>query len=257
MFLLRSFSSRILIPSFTNKHLLLPPLPPMVRATAPLFALYNLNNANNIYHVDEWKIYKDFYRLIASGTCKEVQEFHNTYIKNYHDYLRSQSQSPVRLEFKDDAWGANTILDYPVYDRIMNRIARRAITDAPDTPALRDTLSWMFGLCVVDPKQMMYALNTLIITKKTPLATWLIEQGIIEFREVQHVHPLRQAICCENYELAQLIYARYRYIPSAERELIRHDLAGTGFYAWRSARPDMSSPLFVWLKSLPEFKGVI
>lgn len=236
-----------------SKRLLL--LPPTAMATTPMFGIYDLNNAHNIYHVDEWNIYKDFTRLIANGKCKEVQVFHDTYIKNYHDYLRSQSQSPVRLEFKDGVWGIpNIVLDYPVYDRIMNRAVRRVITDAPDTPALRETLSWLFGLCVVNPKQMMYALNTLIIMGKTPMATWLIEQGIIEFREDPYTHLLRQAICCENFELAQQIYSRYRYIPHEELEFIRNDIAGTGHYKWRSTRPDISSPLFVWLLSLPEFK---
>jgi hypothetical protein len=228
-------------------------------AMLPPFGLYNLNNAGeNVYHVEEWKLYKDFTQVIVKGTCKEVQDFHDVYVKNYHTYLRSISSSPVRLEFYDRGWGCNTVLDFPVYDRLMNYAVRQAITYAEDTPTVRENLSWLFRLSVVDPKQMMYALNSLIIIGRTSLAAWLIEQDVIEFRAVPHVYPLRQAICSENYEIAKMIYERYpnRRIPYDELDLIRNDLVGTGKFEWRKARPDMTRPMFAWLLSLPEFKDV-
>lgn len=220
---------------------------------------YALEGTDNVYHVEDWRLYKDFMLGLCSAPLAEVRAFHDAVVEPYESFLKCTSQSRTAIAFhaRESGLFANnslTTLDYPVYHRFMNRAVRNTLTDAEDMPRLREVIDWALGLKVATGEQLACALITLLIQRKYDLARWLVDTGAVCYK-VNGTKLVRAAIHQGQLELAQLIYDRAKGLQHGEdTENIVADLQGTGFWEWKGKPLDLSEPIFAWAASLPEIR---
>lgn len=82
--------------------------------------IYDLNYTSNVYFVQEWKLTEDFVDLCLTNNLEETKKFHDSFVVNYHNFLKDCSLEKYCLCFYDCKWKQNIEIDYDVYSKFMN-----------------------------------------------------------------------------------------------------------------------------------------
>jgi len=93
---------------------------------------YSLHHTYNIHCMRQWKIYSDFMIICKCSDTKMIQEFHDTYIRQYEAMLRSESPELVFLDPTDE----RIVVQPDIYPRIMATAASDLGTDEHVPPAV-------------------------------------------------------------------------------------------------------------------------
>jgi hypothetical protein len=109
-------------------------------------SLYSLHHTSNIHCVRQWKIYSDFMTICKCSDTKAIQEFHDTYIRDYEAMLRSESPDLSFLDPTDE----RVVVEPDIYPRIMATAAYDLGTDENVSPAV---LYW-FSKVAVENRQL-------------------------------------------------------------------------------------------------------
>ena len=128
---------------------------------------YAINGMANVYHIDEWKIYKDWIEVCKSGNAERMSTFHSTYLHHLNDELKAESSD---LTFRDSGWGTSYKLNYNPYRKLMTQSARDIVGDGGPIEAIL----WFSKQPNLDLEQIVYGINTLMITRKLTEAKLVI-----------------------------------------------------------------------------------
>jgi hypothetical protein len=141
--------------------------------------IYDLNYATNVYHVDEWELTKDFVNLCLTNNLAKTKKFHDSFVVNYHDFLKDRSLEKYCLCFYDLGWKQNLEIDYDVYSRFMN-YNYRTYCDKSIT-ADKNMIEWFNSSYKIESIHHHYAFNTAMLCNKIELVKILHEIRPIDF----------------------------------------------------------------------------
>lgn len=139
---------------------------------------YKFNGLPNVFHFDEWPMYKDWLSLCEKAAISSMNTFHDEYLVNLNNTLLKESlecrksfhktdipkMTDTSITFYDSAWNYHLTLNYDPYKSVMTRSARMIVSDGGPI----ETLLWFSKMppTVVDPLQIVYGVNTLCIKRK-------------------------------------------------------------------------------------------
>ena len=136
---------------------------------------YSIRGLTNLYHVDDWPLMKHWMDICNSGDIIYMSKFHNTWIVDLNKKLKEESISKDSIKpyqyYNPSSFYKDIItLDYDPYIRFMSYSARESITDsAPD-----ETIIWFSKNKSVEPKHVIYAINTLLAKRKLQRARFVL-----------------------------------------------------------------------------------
>ena len=126
---------------------------------------YNLENTPNVYHVEDWLLYKDFK---ACTSAKELSALYETQVRDYEPWLRTISPT---LTFYDSEWNQKITLDFDVSRKFMTFAMRDMIADGD-----AETIKWFkIHEHTYDNSQLPYVLQTLCLMKKPHAAHLMLD----------------------------------------------------------------------------------
>ena len=226
--------------------------------------VYDLRATPNVAHVEEWRIFHDFVRVLTTATVPDIARFHARHVVPYEAYLRGISPT---LVFEDGSYrrGAPVLLPltFDVCARLMERALREAITTSTDTPRTRAMIDWALSVPHGDPAHIGYAVSTLLCLGRhsnpgaRQLALYLVTEKDGAFpRYLPHTCLFREALHGMDEEMCRALYAR-GYLTASEQSrsslrMIASDLRGEGYYAWAGMPADARDPFLAWVLALPE-----
>lgn len=199
----------------------------------------------NTRNVEEGALYQDWVETLVSGRLQDVAAFHARLLVPYEEYPRRPSEAPPALV---SAQHGLLALDPPVYDQLMERAVREALTQLTDTPRTRELLDWVLSVPHGDTAHLLAAAHTLLLRARKPGGGGSRDLALHIMRDraaalpcgASGVHLLRTAILDMDPEVCSLLLAR-GYLSAREtaeeRALIAADLRGEGcaqhpFFAW-------------------------
>jgi len=127
---------------------------------------YAMSNLGSRYHVSDWPMFKDWLEICKSEDANSISAFHNTWIADLNKRLKEESisnDSSKPYEYYDSAFKDYVVtFDYDPYVRFMTYSAREAITHNTSDEAIL----WFSKQESIEPKHIVYAINTLLITRQ-------------------------------------------------------------------------------------------
>ena len=139
---------------------------------------YKFNGLSNVFHLNEWPMYKDWLELCRATAISSMNTFHSEHLVNLNETLLKESlecrkqfhianipkMTENSITFYDGAWNYHLTLNYDPYKRFMTWSAREIVSEGGPV----DTLLWFSKLpsTTVDPSQIVYGVNTLCIIRK-------------------------------------------------------------------------------------------
>jgi len=121
---------------------------------------YNLENTQNVFHVDNWELMKDFINVCQTYDIYHVNRFYELFVKNYAQRLDSYSEGT--RTFYDIGWHTRTTLTYDIHHRFMNYAFCKLIHTNKNVS--NELLVWFHKLGVIDKGQYHCVLNVLCNT---------------------------------------------------------------------------------------------
>jgi hypothetical protein len=129
-------------------------------------ATYKFNGLQNVYHIEEWPLYNDWLKICKDADPNKMTSFHDTYLVNLNHQLLAESQAEGNepMTFYDRAWRYKLKLNYDPYKKFMTQSARDIVSDGGPTEAM----VWFAKqpATIIDPLQIVFGVNTLLITRK-------------------------------------------------------------------------------------------
>lgn len=170
---------------------------------------YDLNNTDNVCHVDEWKLFHDFLRVCDTNNLIEVTNFHDNYVRNYDVNLRQYSKSKDALVFYDSAWRSIQTLNFDIYNRFMNYSFRKSMCQNQNVT--NEIVAWFLSTGAIDDLHYHCAFNTLCHTGNLKTAKIMNDLKPIDFhiheKKEVHLDYFRAAASCNHLEMAKWLYS--------------------------------------------------
>ena len=127
---------------------------------------YSMKNLAARYNIHNWPMFEDWLDICMGGDAISMSAFHNSFIKDLNKRLKEESISadPTKPYQYYDTSFSNYIVtfDYDPYIRFMTYSAREAITHNTSDEAI----VWFSKQKSVEHKHIVYAINTLLITRQ-------------------------------------------------------------------------------------------
>lgn len=161
---------------------------------------YNLENTPNVYHVQDWILYKDF---TACTGAKELSALYETQVRDYEPWLRKISPT---LTFYDSEWHQNITLDFDVSRKFMTFAMRDMIADGD-----AETIKWFkIHEHTYDNSQLPYVLYTLCLMKKRHEAHLMLDlwEKMPVYGRFMSTRELVRAAALVDADLVRRIQAR-------------------------------------------------
>jgi hypothetical protein len=160
--------------------------------------IYDLNYTNNVYHVQHWKLTKNFINCSLTNNLEETKNFHDSFVVNYHDFLKGRSLEKYSLCFYDSAWKQNLEIDYDVYSRFMNYNYRTYCEESKI--ANKNMIEWFNSTYKIESLQHYFAFKNAIYSNKIELVKILHKIRPIDFtREFRWRSNVKEPIITIQY----------------------------------------------------------
>jgi len=136
---------------------------------------YAMRNLGARYHVNNWPMFEDWLNICKSGDTNSMSAFHNSFITDLNKRLKEESIStdPTKpYQYYDESMFSKYVVtfDYDPYIRFMTYSAREAITHNTSDEAI----VWFSKQKLVEHKHIVYAINTLLITRQLNRARFVL-----------------------------------------------------------------------------------
>jgi hypothetical protein len=161
---------------------------------------YNLENTPNVYHVQDWILYKDF---TACTGAKELSALYETQVRDYEPWLRTISPT---LTFYDSEWNQKITLDFDVARKFMTFAMRDKIAGGD-----AETIKWFkIHEHTYDNSHLPYVFQTLCLVKKPHAAHLMLDlwENMPVRNRYLHTRDLVRAAALVDFDLVQRIRAR-------------------------------------------------
>ena len=207
--------------------------------------LYNLEGKENICHVSQWELSKDFIKVCQTCELSEIKKFYEMYVKNYQQKLYEYSNGTYT--FYDRGWNSNGTITFDIYGRFMNYNFRELIFQNKNVS--KELIEWFMSLKIIEKGHYHCALNVLCNTGGFETAKLMHEVQPFDFKwkpekKEYHLDYFRSASSNNHLEMAKWLY-----------ELKAHENYEFGYdNIKRIVNERANEQVKNWLNSLEEFK---
>lgn len=131
------------------------------------FWKYKIDRIPNVYHVEEWPIYKDFLKLCRNGDISKMNLFHSYYISSINKQFIKENPD---LIFFDSEWRTHIKLDFDPYIKLMTSCAREIVSQGEPY----ESILWFSYHSCIDLFQIGCGIHTLIMRRQLKEAKFVL-----------------------------------------------------------------------------------